>query len=175
MEKWKPVVGWEGKYQVSSFGRVVFFSRNLPKTWKNITTTQHREGYIFVKFYKKEDGVNKSKTKYIHRLVAEAFIQNPENKPYVNHKNCDKTDNRVENLEWCTAKENVAHAKINNRLRYLRGEESYKSVLTEKQVREIRIEYANGGVFQNEIAKRYGVNKATIYYIVRRINWKHVL
>ena len=69
-------------------------------------TPQNRKGYKFIRLYKN----NKASAKCIHRLVAEAFIPNPENKPYVNHKNGIKTDNRVESLEWVSASANTIHA-----------------------------------------------------------------
>ena len=92
-EIWKDVKGHEGRYQISSLGRL----RNV-KTGKFLGTTNP-----LLKEY-----VN-SYIGSVHRLVAEAFIPNPENKPEVNHINFDTTDNRVENLEWVTKEENLLH------------------------------------------------------------------
>lgn len=104
IEIWKPVVGYEGLYEVSSLGRVKSIDRTIPfrNSKKNIKGTilslclSH--DYYEVSLYK--DGIRE--TGIVHRLVANAFISNPNNYPCVNHKNEIKTDNRIENLEWCT-------------------------------------------------------------------------
>lgn len=96
METWKEIKGYEGLYEVSSEGRV----RGLIKG--NYLTFKDSSGYQRV-------GLcihSKQKWFLVHRLVAQAFIPNPDEKPEVDHINCDRCDNRVENLRWVTSKEN---------------------------------------------------------------------
>lgn len=104
-EIWKPVCGFEEKYYISSKG----YLKNI-QTDKILKMTNKYGDYFSVVLYLNE----KRKSTRIHRLVAEAFIPNPDNKPQVNHIDGNKQNNCVENLEWVTAKQNLEHAYNNN-------------------------------------------------------------
>lgn len=111
MEQWKDVLGFEGHYQVSSKSNVRSLSRwvNYGTQFVNGRILKQKvktNGYFYVTF--SYNGVDKQFS--VHRLVAQAFIENPKNKAFVNHINGIKTDNRIENLEWCTPSENNIHA-----------------------------------------------------------------
>lgn len=108
-EKWADIKGYEGKYQVSDLGNIRGIDRtdNLGRKVKGKTITQqtHKNGYKFVKL--RSDGVQK--TFSVHRLVADAFCDNPNNLPEVNHIDEDKNNNRASNLEWCTRQYNNSY------------------------------------------------------------------
>jgi hypothetical protein len=107
------------------------------------------------------------KKKLVHRLVAETYLSNPENKKQVNHKNGDKLDNRVENLEWTTPQENLKHRDEVIKT-CIWGEKAAKAKFTNEQAKMIREEYKNTKTSYQKIAKKYGVYKETIARIVRR-------
>lgn len=102
-EKWKDIVGYEGIYQVSNLGRVKSLSNNFSRKEKILKNHKNSGGYLRVVLSKNR----KVKRYYIHRLVSEYFIDNPNNLPQTDHINTDRTDNRVENLRWVTHKENM--------------------------------------------------------------------
>lgn len=121
-EIWKDIEGYEGKYQVSNFGRVKTLPHTISYTNRYGNTSYavvpekirqpatsgsiaRHSGYISVVLKSN----NKSYRRYIHRLVAKAFIPNPSNKEQVNHKDGNKRNNRVDNLEWATPSENLRH------------------------------------------------------------------
>ena len=112
IEEWKPVSGYEGLYEVSNLGRVKTLAHGKGSNNHYKTGTLTKKGYLLVQFWKG----NQRKGLYIHRIVANAFLPNPQNLPQVNHKDGDKTNNKVDNLEWCTNSENQIHA-VDTRLR----------------------------------------------------------
>lgn len=111
-EIWKDVEGYEGLYQVSNFGRVKSLNyRGLGKE-KVLKQGKHKQGYLLVHLYKD----NKQKTSTVHKLVALAFLENPYNFPQVNHKDENKENNKVENLEFCSARYNINYGTRSERV-----------------------------------------------------------
>ena len=147
-----------------------------------------------VKLFTKDDGYvsytlrldNKGYYKYIHRLVAEAFVDNPNNKGQVNHINGIKGDNRAENLEWVTPAENIRHAIETGLLKYKKkekdiknskhskGEDANGSLLNPEKVIKIRVLHETGEYKQVELAEMFGVNHRTINDVIKRRQWKHI-
>jgi hypothetical protein len=171
MEIWKDIVGYEGYYQVSNFGRVKGINRLIVHGLKTITKKERMlknrkttKGYYQVVLCKNAKYFNYS----VHRLVAESFTQNTLNKLQINHINGIKTDNRLENLEWVTQSENIKHAHNIGLIKMPKHENHYKSKLSQYQIEEIR----SGKHKQIDLAKRYGVHKTTISKIATNVNWR---
>lgn len=162
-EIWKPIKGYE-EYEVSNLGRV----RSLPKITRSVVPDRYNstrilkqspdgKGYMMVWLYKGK----KRKTMKVHRLVANAFISNPECKPQIDHINAVKTDNRVCNLRWCTEKENS-----NNPITVKRNREAHFGIKSGCN-REV-LQYTMNGDFVrmwesiNDIERELGISHAHI-------------
>lgn len=175
-EIWKDIEGYEGLYQVSNLGRVKSLSReiirqdgNNYRSRETIMSLQcEKLGYIAVTLQK--EGFRK--TLKVHRLVALAFIPNPNEKKEVNHVNGIKEDNRVDNLEWCTRSENIQHSFDTGLQIGLKGVNHGCSKLTEEQVRLIKYDLKD--IPQRKIAKLFGVTQYPIAAIRSGKTWKHV-
>jgi hypothetical protein len=134
-----------------------------------LTPIVNNNGYCYVKLSR--DGGCKSKS--LHRLVASNFLPNPYNKPEVNHIDGDKTNNKANNLEWCTSSENSAHAIRTGLKKALRGSKCILSKLKEHEVLEIR-KMLNSGIRQKVIAEKYKISIHTVSSISRNIRWQHL-
>jgi hypothetical protein len=169
-EIWKIVYGHDD-YKVSNYGRIKslrrYINRKVNPYWKDetiLTGTLNWSGYIMVYL----DG----KQQRLHRLVAKAFIPNTKDKKCINHKNGIKTDNHVENLEWCTRKENNIHAWENGLINN-RGEKQTNSKLTDLNVWEIKF-LVSIGEEQKSVSNLFDVSPQTINGIIKNRTWKHI-
>ena len=112
LETWKPVAGYEGLYEVSNLGNVRRVAGKGCKEIRVLKLVKQSNGYLYVNLYKEGN----RKMHRVHRLVAQAFIPNPDNLPEINHIDEDKTNNCVENLEWCDNVYNNNHGTRNQRI-----------------------------------------------------------
>lgn len=180
-EQWKDINGYEGFYQVSNLGNVKSLDRYVERVSNSEVVKVKRKGCIIIQG-ERPNGYNKvelykngnCKTFSVHRLVAECFISNKKNVSDVNHKNGNKSDNRVENLEWCTHSENELHAHRTNLKQGSKGASNGMSKLTEEEVLDIRAAYNLGCFSYAKLAKAYNVSKGTIEPLIKRITWKHI-
>lgn len=173
-EVWLPVVGYEGYYEVSSLSRVRSVER---------VVNEGKKGAYLAKGVVLRPGLGGTgyytvslcgKSYKLHRLVAIAFIENPLNKDFVNHKNGIKTDNRIENLEWCTSVENNRHAFASGLKPNTMGENHWLSKLNPQKVKQIRKYYSGNIYTQIELCKMYSLSPCTINNVVHFKSWKHV-
>ena len=152
-EIWRDVVGYEGRYQVSNFGRVKSFKHKHPKI---MSANEQSKGYMLLRLYKN----GKSKNFGIHILVAQAFISNPEQKGEVDHRNGDKTNNCVWNLDWVTRRENAVRAYQLGLIPVQKGTQSHFAKLKADAVTYIREN--PDGLSTKELMKKFNVSKETV-------------
>lgn len=180
-EIWKDINDFESFYQISNYGRVKSLSK-IVRNSKTKNSSRVIDEKILKERYRKNGrgcylsvqlckyGIKKSLQ--VHRLVANAFISNPMNKPCVNHINGNKKDNRVDNLEWCTYSENQKHA-IETGLFKDKCENNPMAKLKNTDIPNIRY-MIKIGISQRQIASIYNVHFGTISNINKKITWKDI-
>lgn len=181
-EIWKPIKNYEGLYSISNKGRVRRDMMMHPtykyqrRVFKPIIlkTPCTEAGYQVFNLSKHCYGKRKMVTTYVHRVVAEAFIDNPLNKKEVNHIDCNTKNNNSSNLEWCTRKENMEHCSKMGRVWKPEGEESNSNKLNNYKVIKIREIYELGIYGSKTLAKLFDVTDMNIRDIIKRKSWKHI-
>lgn len=169
-EVWKDVIGYEGYYQVSNIGTVRSIERTVTYQFKTgVSKTMRLQSYSRTQFLNargywsvtlSKDG--KTKTYVVHILVAKAFIPNVGNKPCVNHKDLNRQNNTVENLEWVTHQENMAHAAGHGLLRNKTTKLTWDDVVVIRGIKNKT---------QREIAEMYNVTQTNINCILKNKTW----
>lgn len=176
-EEWKELLGYEGIYLISSYGRIKSISRQVDigkgkLRWyfgRDMRLSPNTKGYLQIVLVNRK-GIRK--TDRVHRLVAKTFIPNPDNKSFINHKDLNKKNNYYCNLEWCTHQENLEHAWRNGKLR--KGVDIPSSKLTEEQVLQIRKQYLlkQRGVLA--LTREFRITRKTVANIIYYRSWKHL-
>lgn len=165
-EEWKDVAGSDGLYQVSNTGIV-------RKSNGKVLNAEICKGYKRVNLV-----INgKRKHFFVHRLVATAFVQNPNGYPQINHKDENPLNNRYDNLEWCDAKYNLNYGNRRGKAALaISGERNVLHKLTNRDVIEIRKSYIpyHSTFGQTAMARKYGVSQSTIRKALIGEKWKHV-
>lgn len=176
IEEWKPVINFEDRYEVSSFGLI----RSIPflKNSRNnhgeysfmekggiLKPSKTKDNYFFVSLCRDKY----EKRVRVHRLVAEHFLLNPDNLPQINHIDGNKQNNHISNLEWCSAQHNVIHSyKLG--LASNKEERHPSTVLThEKVFRMAEMRY--GGYSYKQISEELDLKYATVWSVINRRNW----
>jgi len=165
-EEWRDVTNYEGLYQVSNLGRVKSFPRPGNYGRNGIKISHNDKGYCW--FCSSKNG--KQKYLKIHRLVAMAFISNPNNYPQINQKIGINDDNQVENLEWCTHSQNIKHAFDTGLMRPKKGYLNGMAKITKEQVDLIR----KLNFPQRKIANIVGLSQSTVGLVKRGLRWNNL-
>ena len=175
IEEWKDIEGFEGFYKISNLGNVMSMGGWCGTSKRNQmirSTSITKDGYVKVRLMRN----GKDRTSRIHRLVAEAFIPNPENKKTVNHIDGVKTNNNVVNLEWANRSEQMHHAYELGLKTAMIGSTNTQAKLTDEQVREIRKTYVRQSKEFGTVAlgKKYGVTNRVIGLVVSGKAYRNV-
>lgn len=176
-ETWEDITDYVGLYRVSNLGNIESLSRTIINkngntqkvNGKILKSSIRKSGYKHVILQK--FGVRK--TYLVHRLVANAFLKNVEDKPEVNHKDGNKSNNYANNLEWVTRKENIVHAFKNNLNKGVKGEGNGFNKYSEGLIRKV-IDMQKKGIRDCIIIKELNVNKNLPYDIKTKRRWGHL-
>jgi hypothetical protein len=166
---WAAIEGYEGIYAVSDTGEVMSMNYKKSKL-PGLMTFQIRRGYASIWACKKGF---KAKWLTVHALVAHHFIGPRPDGMAINHKDGVKTNNRVDNLEYCTHSENSKHS-FTTGAQCNKGIQHSQAKLDDEKVRKIREAATIPGYSRTDLAREYGVSESTITYVVRRQRWGHV-
>ncbi|MRF37154.1 hypothetical protein GIJ44_20925 [Staphylococcus sp. KY49P] len=174
-EIWKGIPGYEGLYSISITGRVKRLARNRiiatsvsrPLKEKEIKTFEGKLGYIHVNLWKN----GQMKQHRIHRLIMLTFTKKPQDKNVINHIDGDKSNNSLDNLEWCTNRENTIHAYKTGLAKGKKGIENSQGRLTSEEVISMRNLYATGEYTQKEIGEIFGISRRHAGDIVNGKKW----
>ncbi len=172
-EQWADILGFEGKYMISDFGRVKSLLRiaSQGKCAGELirkSYVQKRTGYVWTTLC---NGSKKRRYFLLHKLVAPAFIENPLNLPEINHKDGNKLNNRKSNLEWTTRSFNMKHSYASGLRSPQQGEKHPSNKLNNKQVLSIFNNRTHSG---KELSQKFGVAQSSISQIKNGISWKHI-
>ena len=170
MEKWINLQNYEDFYEISNLGNIRRKEGTFNRKIKNLGLRKHSGGYLYFQITIK----GKSKNLTYHRILAQHFISNPENKPFVNHKDGNKLNNTLGNLEWVTASENMRHAYNLGLEVGRKGEKHHNSKYTEEDIKNIKLLFKNG-ISIKEISKLYPdihINYLTL--IKNNKRWNHI-
>lgn len=162
------IEGYEGLYEIDKEGTIYSISSTSSRRLGIMRPFINNSGYLRIGLF---DNLGKRHVHYVHRLVAKTFIHNatPDTNKVVNHKDGNKLNNSVDNLEWCSQRENIKHSWVNG-LQHGKGESHGMAKLKLTQVSEIRKNPQR--LSQKELALKYGVAQCTISAILKKRIWK---
>jgi hypothetical protein len=177
-EIWRDVDGFKDWYQISNYGRVRSLDRltihkdggNIYRKGKYLNPKYDSNGYLNIILYK----YNKAYRRLLHRLVTLAFLENPNELKEVNHKNCNKSDNKLENLEWCSRQQNVRHAVENNLCDCNNGEGNPLSKLKNDDILRMRELRDKEHLSMQKLSRIFNTTESNISSILNRKTWKHI-
>jgi hypothetical protein len=180
-EEWRPVLGWES-YEVSSIGRIRSITRRVRHSkggyaiipGRILAQRSNSHGYLRTSF---RCGESQHPSFFVHRLVAIAFLPNPRSKPYVNHIDCNPSNNAVGNLEWCTQQENLAHSAALGRMPRdsRKGMRPQCAILSNDKVKALRSRREETGLSFEQLGREFGLSKRAAMRCAKRETYQDVL
>ncbi len=167
IEKWKPIKGYEDRYEVSDHGRVRILNYRRVGVLRLRRLSLSKQGYLHIILC---DGVGARRDMWVHTAVLSAFVRPRPPGLVCDHLDGNPSNNHAENLEWVTQKENIARGRRAD----VAGIKHPMAKLTEAQVIQIRKRYTAGGISQRALAAEFGVGPSHVSMIILRKTWKHI-